>query len=88
MYSTTVTSVPNLLYTLPSSSPMTPPPMTTIFFGIEAKLRHPVDETTYFSSMGIVLPGKGDGSEPVAIMIFLALTLSDPPPITSISISF
>jgi len=41
--------------------------------------RAPVEETTYFSSMGITLPGRGEGSEPVAIIIFFALMTSLPP---------
>ena len=52
------------------------------------KARTPVEETTYFSSIGMTLPGKDEGSLPVAMIMFLALTLSYPPPFTSMSISF
>jgi hypothetical protein len=42
-------SIVNISYlqTLPSSRPITPPPMTTIFFGTSFSSRAPVDETIY-----------------------------------------
>jgi hypothetical protein len=52
------------------------------------KAKAPVEETTNYSSRGITLPGKGEGSLPVAMMMFLALIFSVPPPMTSTSISF
>lgn len=70
---TTVTSVPRRAYTDPISRPITPPPITTIFLGIDFKTRAPVEETTYCSSVASpVDSGRPLGSEPVAIIIFLA----------------
>jgi hypothetical protein len=66
---------------------MTPPPITTSLLGMFGRDRAPVEETTYFSSMGMTLPGRGDGSLPVAMMIFLALIFSLPPWLRSTSIS-
>jgi hypothetical protein len=86
MFPTTMTSDPNLLNTLPNSRPMTPLPITTIVLGIFSKVKHPVEDTIYFSSAGKM--GNGDGSLPVAIMTFFAFILSVPPLIRSISISF
>jgi len=60
--------------------------MIIIFLGIFSSTRAPVELTTYFSSAGQF--GMGDGSLPVAIIMFLALILSVPPAIRSISISF
>jgi hypothetical protein len=68
--STTVTSVPSLEYTYPNSIPITPPPITTIFLGTLSKDKAPVELTITFSSKG--KPGKGEGSLPVAIIIFFA----------------
>lgn len=50
---------------------MTPPPTTTKFSGTFYNDKAPVELTITFSSYGI--PGKDDGSDPVAIMVFLAL---------------
>jgi hypothetical protein len=47
--------------------------------GIEVRESAPVEDTTYFSSIGITLPGRGEGSLPVAIIIFFALMISLPP---------
>ena len=57
--STTMTSEPSRRQTEPSSSPMTPAPTTTSFFGTVSSASAPVDETTVFSS--ISMPGsRGD----------------------------
>jgi hypothetical protein len=69
MNSTTVTLVPNLWSTYPSSIPITPPPITINDSGIFSKLKAPVELTITFSSKSS--PGKGVGSDPVAKMIFL-----------------
>mmetsp|Transcript_9990 Transcript_9990/g.20226 ORF Transcript_9990/g.20226 Transcript_9990/m.20226 type:complete len:266 (-) Transcript_9990:495-1292(-) len=75
--SMTSTSAPSLPHTEPSSRPMMPPPMTTIFFGTSLRAKAPVELTIFSSSM--VTPGSGVTSLPVAITTFLASTLvSDP----------
>jgi len=53
--------------------------MTIIFLGMLGRERAPVEETTYFSSIGMVLPGRVEGSLPVAMIMFLALIVSLPP---------
>lgn len=75
--STTVTSLPSLLHTDAISSPMIPPPMTTIFFGTSFKAMAPVLVMTFSSSM--VRPGKGVLSLPVAMKMFLPRTDVSPP---------
>ena len=75
--STTVTSDPRRRQTEPSSSPMTPAPTTSSFFGGTARLRAPVDETTVFSS--ISTPGSCATSEPVAMTIALASSVVSSP---------
>eukprot|EP00732_Lithocolla_globosa_P003580 Lithocolla_globosa_v1_NODE_2942_length_1815_cov_36.972159.p2 type:complete len:120 gc:universal NODE_2942_length_1815_cov_36.972159:1017-1376(+) len=77
IYSTTVTSAPSLDQTEPNSRPMTPPPITIIFFGTSLRDRAPVESTMV--SWSTSKPGKGEGSEPVARMMFLALTACCPP---------
>jgi hypothetical protein len=53
---------------------MTPPPTTHILFGIFSRDSAPVELRTYFSSVASpVDAGRALGSEPVAIMTFLAL---------------
>mmetsp|Transcript_4159 Transcript_4159/g.9422 ORF Transcript_4159/g.9422 Transcript_4159/m.9422 type:complete len:207 (+) Transcript_4159:815-1435(+) len=84
--STTVTSAPRRSHTEPSSSPMTPPPMTTIFLGTDFSERAPVEVTIVSSST--VTPGKGVTSEPVASMILSAIIFCEPPPIRSTDTSF
>ena len=69
-----VTSDPRRLQTDPNSTPMTPAPIKTIFLGTSLRLRAPVEETIFSSSNSI--PGKGVTSEPVAIIMFLALMTS------------
>ena len=75
--SSTVTFVPILAYTDPSSSPITPPPMHTIFFGMVFDSNAPVEDTITFSSNSE--PGKGIGSDPVAIIMFFAFISLIPP---------
>ena len=70
-YSTTVTFAPRRNHTLPSSSPITPPPMTTICSGTLGRASAPVESTMIFWS--ISTPGKGVTDDPVAIMKFLAV---------------
>ena len=83
---TTVTSVPRRAYTDPISSPITPPPMTTIFLGIDLSTSAPVEETTYYSSVARPeASGRLLGSDPVAIIMFLAEIYSVPPALRSIS---
>mmetsp|Transcript_13818 Transcript_13818/g.37812 ORF Transcript_13818/g.37812 Transcript_13818/m.37812 type:complete len:286 (-) Transcript_13818:322-1179(-) len=72
--SITVTWDPSRLHTLPSSRPMTPPPMTTMRLGTSFRSRAPVDVTMVSSSTST--PGKAAGSEPVARMTFLVLIVS------------
>ena len=67
-YSSTVTSDPNREYTDPSSKPITPAPIITIFFGIFLSSSAPVELTIIFSS--ISNPGSDEGSDPEAIIIF------------------
>ena len=55
---------------------MTPAPITTSFFGILFSDRAPVEVTTTFSSTST--PGRAEGSEPVAMMMFLASWTSSP----------
>uniref|UniRef100_A0A8D9ANW7 Uncharacterized protein n=1 Tax=Cacopsylla melanoneura TaxID=428564 RepID=A0A8D9ANW7_9HEMI len=74
MYSTAVTSAPRRPHTEPSSSPITPAPITIIFLGTFFKLRAPVLDTTVSSSTSI--PGNGVTSDPVAIRMFLVFTSS------------
>ena len=68
-YSTTVTCAPSRRHTEPSSSPMTPAPMTRSRFGTCGSDSAPVDDTTAFSS--ISMPGSLATSEPVAMTIAL-----------------
>ncbi len=68
--STTVTSAPRRRQTEPSSSPITPAPMTISFLGTSLSSRAPVEETMRSSS--ISTPGSGVTSEPVAMTMFLA----------------
>mmetsp|Transcript_7983 Transcript_7983/g.35305 ORF Transcript_7983/g.35305 Transcript_7983/m.35305 type:complete len:213 (-) Transcript_7983:649-1287(-) len=72
--SITVTCDPRRLHTLPSSSPMTPPPMTTMRLGTSFRSSAPVEVTIVSSSTST--PGSAAGSEPVARMMFLALIVS------------
>mmetsp|Transcript_100284 Transcript_100284/g.146385 ORF Transcript_100284/g.146385 Transcript_100284/m.146385 type:complete len:238 (-) Transcript_100284:414-1127(-) len=84
--STTVTLEPRRAQTEPSSSPMTPPPITTRCAGIFSSNKAPVEETQVRSVKS--LKGKKDssaGSEPVAIMVFLALICDLVPSSASIS---
>ena len=71
-YSTTVTLAPSRAQTEPSSSPMTPPPTTTMVAGTLANSSAPVDETITFSSNSTSTPGMPATSEPVAMTMFLA----------------
>ncbi len=69
-YSTTVTLAPRRRHTEPSSSPITPAPITISDLGISGSDRAPVESTMRFWSM--VTPGSWEGSEPVAMTMFLA----------------
>jgi hypothetical protein len=70
-YSTTVTLAPRRFQTEPSSSPMTPPPITTRCFGTCASSSAPVESTTRCWS--ISTPGSGVTDEPVAMTMFFAV---------------
>ena len=72
--STTVTSDPSRRQTEPSSSPMMPAPTTMRCFGTSASSSAPVDDTIFFSSTAT--PGRGMTSEPEAIRMFLADSVS------------
>mmetsp|Transcript_28475 Transcript_28475/g.68487 ORF Transcript_28475/g.68487 Transcript_28475/m.68487 type:complete len:348 (-) Transcript_28475:141-1184(-) len=66
MNSTTVTSAPRAPHTDPSSIPITPPPITTIFLGTSLSDNAPVEVTTIFSSTGSPMEaGKVLASDPV-----------------------
>ena len=82
--STTTTSAPSRRQTEPSSSPITPAPMTRSFFGTLSSSSAPSEETTTFSS--ISMPGRRVTSEPVAMtMFFVSTTWFEPSsPLTSI----
>ncbi|MNK95769.1 hypothetical protein D3C87_1160230 [compost metagenome] len=75
--STTVTCAPRRRHTEPSSSPITPAPMTTRCFGTSVSDRAPVESRMRLLS--ISTPGRGVGSEPVAMMMSLALNSVLPP---------
>ncbi len=68
--STTVTSAPRRRQTEPSSSPITPPPITTIDFGTSASSSAPVEVTMRVSSTST--PFSGVDSDPVAMTMFFA----------------
>mmetsp|Transcript_25952 Transcript_25952/g.28313 ORF Transcript_25952/g.28313 Transcript_25952/m.28313 type:complete len:202 (-) Transcript_25952:508-1113(-) len=78
-YSTTVTSVPKRLHTDPISRPITPPPITTSFFGILSMSKAPVESTIFFSALFTGQVGRGLGSDPTAKMMFFASTTWLPP---------
>ena len=63
--STTLTFVPSASYTVPISSPIIPPPITNIRFGISSNLSAPV-ESMILSSSGAL--GNLVACEPAAIM--------------------
>ena len=68
--STTVTFAPSRRHTLPSSRPITPPPMTTRCFGTSGILSAPMFESTRSSSN--LRKGSSIGTEPVAMMTCFA----------------
>src|SRR3546814_2612913 len=70
--STQVTCAPSRRHTLPSSSPITPPPITTICAGTLASSSAPVESTIICLSLSTSTPGSGVTDDPVAMMIFLA----------------
>lgn len=69
-YSITSISVPKRPQTEAISRPITPAPMTIIFFGTLVSSSAPVEETTTFSSISTF--GKLTTLDPVAMMKFLA----------------
>mmetsp|Transcript_6332 Transcript_6332/g.14006 ORF Transcript_6332/g.14006 Transcript_6332/m.14006 type:complete len:211 (+) Transcript_6332:135-767(+) len=77
MNSTTVTWEPRRDQTLPSSRPMTPPPITVSFSGSFSKDSAPVLDTICFSSSS--MPGRLITSEPVASMMFFVAISCSPP---------
>ncbi len=82
-YSTTVTSAPRRRQTEPSSSPMMPAPTTISFLGTAGRLSAPVESTTLPSTNST--PGRGVGSEPVAMTMFLAFSVVFDPSAASTS---
>jgi hypothetical protein len=70
--STTVTLAPSRAQTEPSSSPITPPPTTTMVAGTLASSSAPVEDTIAFSSKSTLTPGMSATSDPVAMTIFFA----------------
>ena len=63
--------------------------MTAILFGIDFKLRAPVELTTYSSSVAKpVDAGSELGADPVAIIMFFAVIYSVPPAVISTSTPF
>ena len=69
--STTVTSAPSRRHTDPSSSPITPPPMTAIFAGTVFSASAPVLSTMRPAALSTGHGGIGVGSLPVAMMMCL-----------------
>ena len=67
--STTVTLAPSRCQTEPSSSPMTPAPITSRCFGTCPSDSTPVEVTIFSSS--ISMPGRFAETEPVAMTMFL-----------------
>ena len=74
--STQVTLAPSRRQTLPSSSPITPPPITTMWLGHLRQLERAGRGSTIFSS--ISTPGSGVTEEPVAMTMFFARTVRSP----------
>ena len=70
-YSITCTSAPSRFQTEPSSSPITPAPMTTIDFGTSLSSSAPVEDTIRSSSSST--KGGTATSEPVAMTMDFAL---------------
>ena len=68
--STTVTCAPSRRQTEPNSSPITPPPMTTMRLGTSGSSSAPVEST--IRSWSMVTPGSGVTDEPVAMTMFFA----------------
>ncbi|MNY03156.1 hypothetical protein D3C86_1357610 [compost metagenome] len=75
--STTVTCAPRRRQTEPSSRPITPAPITTRCLGTSLRARAPVESRMRLLSMST--PGRGMGSEPVAMMMSLAISSVLPP---------
>mmetsp|Transcript_44027 Transcript_44027/g.125588 ORF Transcript_44027/g.125588 Transcript_44027/m.125588 type:complete len:200 (-) Transcript_44027:282-881(-) len=75
--STTVTSLPSRDQTEPSSSPMTPPPITVSLSGTFSSVSAPVLDTICVSSSS--MPGRLTTSEPVASMMFFDSMTCSPP---------
>ena len=72
-----MTLEPSLLYTCPSSRPITPPPITTKCFGTSFNFRASVEEIILSPSKST--NGNLVGLLPVAIIIFLPFITSDLP---------
>ena len=75
MNSTTVTLAPNRRQTEPSSSPITPPPITTRWRGTSGIASAPTLESTRRSSN--LRNGSSDGTEPVAMILGQIETIKD-----------
>ena len=57
---------------------MTPPPMTTSCPGTFGSVSAPVESTMTWASLSTLTPGSGVTDEPVAMMMFFAVTLRSP----------
>ena len=84
--STTVTFAPSLRHTEPSSSPITPPPITIRCFGTSGIVKAPMFDSTRLSST--LRKGSSIGTDPVAMMTFFALYDSDSPSDSATSTTF
>ena len=78
--SSTTTSEPSRRHTEPISRPMTPEPMTPIFFGTVGMRSAPSLDSTLSSSKAA--PGKARASDPVATITCLAVIVSSAAPAT------
>src|SRR5918993_1461006 len=76
--STTVTCAPRRSQTDRSSSPITPPPMTTMCLGTCGRASAPVESTILAAALSTSTPGSGVTEEPVAMTMFLAVTVRSP----------
>jgi len=81
-----VTSAPSRRHTLPSSSPITPAPITPKRFGTAGKASAP--SLSQIVSLSTFTPGRWRAFEPVATMTYFAWTSSPPTAIVYVSPPF
>ena len=77
VYSTTDTLAPRRLYTCPNSKPITPPPITIRCLGTSLSLRASVEVIT--RSLSSLIKGKVAGLEPVAMIAYFVVIVSEVP---------